>query len=123
MLRVKVAAAIAVGVASLGLWRIWKSGVRRLATDRDRALAGVAAAGLLGLGWWILIAIMTQAGFSGNGRYLVVGAALINIAGGVGWGWAALAMGARVGRTQLVRQRRLPGAATMWSAVGALVVC
>src|SRR5947199_3113003 len=123
MLRVKVAAALAVGVASFGLWRIRKSGARSLSTDRERAMAGVAAAGLLGLGWWVLIGIMTQAGFSGNDRYLVLGAALINIAGGVGWGWAALAVGARVGGSQLTRARHLRGAATMWSAVGVLAVC
>ncbi len=32
---------------------------------------------------------MTQAGFSGNDRYLVLGSALISIAGGVGWAWGA----------------------------------
>ena len=48
---------------------------------------------MFGLRWWVVIAVMTQAGFSGNNRYLVLGAALIEIAGGVGWGWAALELG------------------------------
>jgi hypothetical protein len=37
-----------------------------------------------------VIAILTQAGFSGNNRYLVLGAALLEVAGGVGFGWAAI---------------------------------
>ena len=36
---------------------------------------------------------MTQIGFSGNDRYLILGAALVEIAGGVGFGWAALELG------------------------------
>jgi hypothetical protein len=96
ILRIKLAAALAVGGAGIVLLRRWRSGLRRLETPRERALAAVVAAGLLGLGWWIVIAIMTQAGFSGNNRYLVLGAALVDIAGAVGWGWAALELGARV---------------------------
>jgi hypothetical protein len=49
-----------------------------------------------------VIAIMTQAGFSGNNRYLVLGAALIDIAGAVGWGWAAIELARLVDR----RRRR-----------------
>jgi hypothetical protein len=36
---------------------------------------------------------MTQVGFSGNDRYLILGAALIVVAGGAGWGWAAHGLG------------------------------
>jgi len=60
---------------------------------RERAQAGVVIAGVLGAAWWVVVAIMTQVGFSGNNRYLVLGAALIEIAGGVGWGWLALELG------------------------------
>ena len=97
LLRIKVVAALAVGAALLLLLRRWRAGQRRLENDRDRALALLALAGLLGLGWWVLIGVMTQAGFSGNDRYLVLGAALIKIAGAAGWGWAALEL-ARPGR-------------------------
>jgi hypothetical protein len=48
------------------------------------------AAGLFGLGWWVVIAILTQAGFSGNNRYLVLGAALIEISGAATWGWGTV---------------------------------
>ncbi len=123
LLRVKVVAAITVGVAGFSLWRGWRSGVRRAASPRERALAAVVAAGLLGLGWWVLIGIMTQAGFSGNNRYLVLGAALIEIAGGVGWGWAALELGTAIRRVVLSRSRggaRLPAQAAVWASVLAL---
>ena len=53
-------------------------------------MAGIAIAAALGFGWWVVISVMTQIGFSGNDRYLVLGAALVEIAGGVGFGWAAL---------------------------------
>jgi hypothetical protein len=46
--------------------------------------------GAVGWLWWIGIAVLTQAGFSGNDRYLVLGSALISIAGGVGWAWGAV---------------------------------
>jgi hypothetical protein len=53
-------------------------------------MAGIAIAAALGFGWWVVISLMTQIGFSGNDRYLILGAALVEIAGGVGFGWAAL---------------------------------
>jgi hypothetical protein len=53
----------------------------------------VLAIGALGLSWILLIAVMTQAGFSGNNRYLVLGTALIVVVGGVGWGWLARWLG------------------------------
>ena len=40
---------------------------------REHALAAMAIYGVLGFSWWILISLMTQAGFSGNDRYLVLG--------------------------------------------------
>jgi hypothetical protein len=92
----------------------------RLADARERALAAVATAGILGATWWIVIAIMTQAGFSGNNRYLVLGAALIEIAGGVGWGWAAWELGRAVPR--LIVRARAAGARLLagLGAVGVL---
>jgi hypothetical protein len=121
LLRIKIAAAIVVGVSGTILWRAMRTrGRRSLEGAREHALASVAGAGALGLAWWVLIAILTQAGFSGNDRYLVLGAALIEIAGGVAFGWAAMAVGS-------VLRRRLPegsGArAGAWSGVTALAVC
>jgi hypothetical protein len=92
--RIKIAAGLAVAVAAGLLVRAQLA--RRdykLADNHERTLMAVAAAGLAGLAWWVLIAILTQAGFSGNNRYLVLGAGLIEIAGGVGFGWAALELG------------------------------
>ena len=48
-----------------------------------------ALLGVGGLAWFVVIAIMTQVGFSGNNRYLVLGSALVDICGAVGFGWAA----------------------------------
>ena len=101
LLRIKAVAVVAVGMALLLLLRRWRGGQRKLENDRDRGLALLAFCGLLGLGWWVLIGIMTQAGFSGNDRYLVLGAALINVAGAAGWGWAALEVGGRPAPTVL----------------------
>jgi hypothetical protein len=128
LVRVKVAAALAVGAAGFILLRGWGAGGRRLETRGERALAAVVVAGVLGVGWWVVIAIMTQAGFSGNNRYLLLGAALINVAGGVGWGWAGLALGARAAR--FVRSRRTsatgaspdPAVAIGWAGVAAMAL-
>jgi hypothetical protein len=92
LLRVKAAAGIAMAVAVFGLWRTRRSWwPARFQSPADRGRAGLLLAGAAGASWWILIGVLTQAGFSGNDRYLVLGAALIAIAGGVGWGWAAQA--------------------------------
>jgi len=97
LLRVKVVAGVAMAVAALGLWRTRRSrrGGGPLGGSR-RAGAALLAMGVAGFGWWVLISVLTQAGFSGNDRYLVLGSALIDIAGGAAWGWGALALGARL---------------------------
>ncbi len=105
LLRIKLAAVIA-GAASIVL--LWKANRGRprpsLVGPREHAMAGIILAGALGLGWWVVIANMTQAGFSGNTRYLVLGAALVDIAGGVGWGWAAIELARVVGRRRSTTQ-------------------
>lgn len=126
LLRVKAAAGIAIVVAAFGLWRArgsWLHGGLRATvhsgfqTDSQRAGAGLIVAGLAGLGWWVLIGILTQAGFSGNDRYLVLGAALVAISGGVGWGWAAHALARALGRL-----RTAPGLAGAAGALAAAAV-
>ncbi|MGI8712046.1 MAG: hypothetical protein ACR2NR_02455 [Solirubrobacteraceae bacterium] len=99
LLRVKVLAALLIIGAALTHGRRWL-GERRF-TLRDapsRALAIAALAGVVGLSWWVLISILTQAGFSGNNRYLVIGSSLVDICGGVAWGLAACALGALLAR-------------------------
>jgi hypothetical protein len=81
----------------------------------------VVVLGAFGVVWWVLISVLTQAGFSGNDRYLVLGAATIDIVGGVAWGWAALALARVIGR-RLARSRggdevTTAPAATRWAAV------
>jgi hypothetical protein len=106
--RIKFVVIPAVIVALAVLWRRRSefAGVRRLllapegtpgsqldlAPQTDGALRLVALA-TLGASWWVLIAAMTQAGFSGNNRYLVVGSALIVVAGAVGWAWLTAGLG------------------------------
>ena len=87
--RVKIPGIIALFVAAFGLWRTRASWWRHSGpVDRAiRARAWLLGLGLFGLVWWLGIAFETQAGFSGNNRYLVLGTAPVAIAGGVAWGW------------------------------------
>ena len=97
--RIKLVAIVGIAISVFTLWRANRargiSSLRgfRLVGTREHALAAMAIYGVLGFGWWILISIMTQAGFSGNDRYLVLGASMIEIAGGVTFGWAAYELG------------------------------
>jgi hypothetical protein len=68
--------------------------------------------GLGGLAWFVVIGVMTQVGFSGNNRYLVLGSALVDICGAVGFGWAARELA-------VLASRRRRGSASGGSAVGA----
>jgi len=106
MLRIKLMAALLVGaVAANRLAALRPHGAAR---DRasDRALMAAAAIGLGGLAWFVVIAVMTRIGFSGNNRYLVLGAALVDVCGAVGFGCLAVGLGAA-----LTRARRGGGAA------------
>ncbi|MBV9838552.1 MAG: hypothetical protein JO156_10545 [Solirubrobacterales bacterium] len=127
LLRIKVAAAITVAVLTLDLWRRWRAGRLSLAAPgiQVRAEAAIVLAGLLGLGWWVVIAVMTQAGFSGNNRYLVLGAALIGIAGAAGWGWATQEVGNLARRYLRVAPvgGRARSAVGSWSAIALGVAC
>jgi hypothetical protein len=123
--RVKVPGLIALALAALALWRTrsawWRAGA---IAPRTRALLLLVAAGVIGWLWWIGVSIETQMGFSGNDRYLVLGTALIAIAGGVGWGWGAAALAGWLRRTDLGGwlRRRLSAAASAATATGVALV-
>lgn len=83
---VKAAAAFALAVAA---WE-W---VRR------RRQGAVLAVAMLAFAWIVLIAAMTQAGFSGNPRYIILGTSLLAVTGGVGFGRVVQFAGAYAART------------------------
>ncbi len=82
---VKAAAALALVLAAID----W---VRR------RRQGAVLAIGLLAIAWILLIAAMTQAGFSGNPRYIILGTSMLAVIGGVGFGRVVQYAGALVAR-------------------------
>jgi hypothetical protein len=123
LLRIKVVAALLIGVVAFVGWRGWRrQGREALASPRARAQIAAAMAGLAGLAWFVVIAVMTQIGFSGNNRYLVIGSALVEVCGAVGWGWAAWQIGNRIG--WISRRRRTGGDRTNTRAatLSALVI-
>jgi hypothetical protein len=92
--RVKYAAGIGAIAGAVLLWRAVRTrGNWRLEGNRERAMLAIICAGLFGIAWFVVIALLTQAGFSGNNRYLVLGSALIEIAGCATWGWGVLELG------------------------------
>ncbi len=95
-LQIKVAAALLIlasaGILGRGFSR------RRTWAPRERAMLSASGLGLFGFAWWLVIALETQAGFSGNTRYLVLGSAALWTAGGVSFGWGALALAGLLGR-------------------------
>jgi hypothetical protein len=128
LLRVKLIAGLAMAAAAFGLWRARRSWLiggpremlqRGFENDAQRAQFTLIAIGAAGLGWWVLIGILTQAGFSGNDRYLVLGAALVAIAGGAGWGWGAHTVAGLVRRLSASRGR--PAAPALAAGGGALL--
>jgi len=90
--RVKIPGIIALFAAAIGLWRTRAAWWRRRVVDLGvRARAWMLGIGLFGFLWWLGVAIETEAGFSGNNRYLVLGTAPVAIVGGVAWGWFSVA--------------------------------
>lgn len=136
LFRIKVAGGLAVCVAMVGLarlwharpgflqWRLWRAdpGIK-FASERERALFVLVLCGVFGLSWWVLVALETQAGFSGNDRYLVLGSAFIDLAGGVGFGWAAVAL-VRLSRRHRAADgaRRVSAATTAVAAIASAAV-
>jgi hypothetical protein len=125
LLRIKVAAMAMVLVVAFVLAHRWRRNGRRgiVAATPVRAMAAAALAGVTGLAWFVVIAVLTQAGFSGNNRYLVIGSALVEVCGAVAWGWAAQEIG-NVLAVPLRRGRKRVGRAvtdvTGLAAVGIL---
>ncbi|MBV9192519.1 MAG: hypothetical protein JO168_00140 [Solirubrobacterales bacterium] len=104
--RVKVPAIIAMAVAVAGLWRTrdtWRHGSLSAPVKARIALIVI---GVFGFVWWLGIAVETQAGFSGNNRYLVLGTAPVAIAGGVAWGWFIEAVAGLLSRLALSERAR-----------------
>jgi hypothetical protein len=122
LLRIKLSAVIGVVASAATLYRAGFVRERwRLSGDREWGLIGIAVAGVAGFVWFVVIAILTQAGFSGNDRYLVLGSALIEISGAATWGWFALELGSR-GRASLVgRGRSVTSGAAGATALGIVV--
>lgn len=123
LLRIKLAGAALVAVVAVVLWRGWRrDGRAALQTSQGRAQLVAALCGLAGLVWFVVIATLTQIGFSGNNRYLVIGSALVEVCGAVAWGWAAQEIGNFAGR--LLSRGRQAGAAVAragsWSALAAV---
>jgi hypothetical protein len=125
LLRIKLAGGLAVAVALFSLlslwrarpgfvqWRLWRANAGlKLEGERERALLVLTLCGIFGLTWWVLVALETQAGFSGNDRYLVLGSAFIDLAGGVAFGWAALGHARLTRRLAPVLSARLAPART-----------
>lgn len=92
-------------------WRTW------LRTGHGRAVAALLLLNLAGAAWWVLISVETQAGFSGNDRYLLLGSALVCICTGITVGWGAVAL-ARAG----ARLRRLHPATVVLAATAMLAL-
>ena len=95
LLRLKIVAAMLVLVVGGISWRGWRrEGRAGLAGDPSRARITAALLAVGGLAWFVVIAAMTQIGFSGNNRYLVLGSALVDVSGAVGYGWVAAELAA-----------------------------
>jgi hypothetical protein len=78
------------GVVALGLALVVGLALRRAPARRDVAAVAVL---LVGAGLWVLeVALMTSDGFSGNIRYLIMPAAIVCLAAGIGIGWLARAI-------------------------------
>lgn len=120
MFRVKAMGLLAMALAAVGLWH-----GRRALVPAVRARLLLLVLGAIGWLWWIGVSVETQAGFSGNDRYLVLGTALVAISGGVGWGWAAATLGGLLRRLELGRRLRgivAPASASLLGTAAALAV-
>ena len=65
---------------------------------RNRRQGAILAVAFLGISWIVLIGLMTEAGFSGNPRYIILGTSLLAVVGGVGFGRVVQLAGAAMRR-------------------------
>ncbi len=71
------------GALAIVPWPLWAGVALVVARPSWRAAALPAA---VGMAWIVLVAVMAQAGFSGEPRYALPGAALVAVSGGAGLG-------------------------------------
>ena len=71
-------------VAPVELGTLVAVGVAAVAWVRRREQGAILALAALGFSWFALVAVMTEAGFAGNQRYLMVTTAAVSVLGGVG---------------------------------------
>jgi hypothetical protein len=83
--RVKVPALLALVAGTVAL----VARARHGASPGGWSRGWLVAIGAFGWIWWLGVAVETQAGFSGNNRYLELGTAAVAVSGGVAWGWLA----------------------------------
>ena len=117
--RVKLSSGLMALGAAITFWRVLRrhrSGLGAAVREEARRPEGIVlvltVAAVL---WFVEVSAMTQAGFSGNQRYLIIGGALLFIPGGIGWGLAAWKLGVVLGRSI----RPASGAALALAAVTA----
>src|SRR5579875_1659951 len=109
MLRIKLMGVLF--AVAVGAWTWRARGSAAVNGPRARAMWTALAIGLGGLAWFVVIAVMTQIGFSGNNRYLVLGAALLDVCGAVAFGCLAIELAA--GWTRLRRAGWTPRRAAL----------
>jgi hypothetical protein len=113
---------IIAGVLALGAAIAIRRALRGRASDLGAALRAqahrpegiVVGLALLALLWFLEISIMTQYGFSGNQRYMIIGGAPVMVIGGVAVGLVAWKVGGLLGGLL----RPVPGAAVGILAAG-----
>jgi hypothetical protein len=71
-------------IAPVELGTLVAVGVALVAWFRRRAQGAILALAALGFSWFALVAVMTEAGFAGNQRYLMVTTAAVSVLGGIG---------------------------------------
>jgi hypothetical protein len=102
LLRTTVIAAVLALGAAIAIRRALRrrtgdlgSALRERAHRPEGIVVGLA---LLAVVWFLEISVMTQYGFSGNQRYMIIGGAPVMVIGGVALGLLAWKLGALIGR-------------------------
>ena len=118
--RVKIVTALTAVGAAIAIWRALRrrtTGIGAAVREQSHRPEGIVLVlAVVAILWFLEISAMTQYGFSGNQRYLIIGGALVVVLGGVGWGLAAWKLGELLGRWI----RPAPGAAVAVVAATAL---